>query len=137
MLELYEKKQQKARKRHRCHICGKAILPGCEYIHEKQKYDGEFNDLKRHLHCDAILDAYLDVSSESEYSDDEVQEFVSDICGELFAKWQCTEGDYYEKCDRERCFECPLVFKRLLNPSLLAAMEADVKANEEDAKDGR
>lgn len=131
MLDFSERRQTQARKRHKCHICGKAILPGCEYIHEKQKYDGRFFDLKRHLHCDAILDAYLDGSSESEYSDDAVWDFVSDICGELFAEWICTEEDYYDKCDKQRCFECPLVFKRLLKPSLLAAMEADVKANEE------
>lgn len=131
MLEFSERSQTRARKRHMCHICGKAILPGCEYIHEKQKYDGEFHDLKRHLHCDAILDAYLNDRGENEYSDDEVFEYLSDICGELFAKWICPEEDYYEKCDKDRCFECPLIFKRLLNPSIVAAMEADVKANKE------
>jgi len=83
MSELYERRQVTARRPHKCHLCGETIPPGVVYIREKWHDDG-FNEVKRHIHCDALLDEFL--SSDSfvgEYYDDEVWEWIRDKCLEL------------------------------------------------------
>jgi hypothetical protein len=42
-----------ARKQHRCIWCGEPILRGEKYRHERSVYNGEMQDHKWHLECDA------------------------------------------------------------------------------------
>lgn len=131
MLEFYRSEQRKARKNHECDVCGKPILRGCDYIYASQKCDGEIYAFHQHIHCDALLDAFLASGCYDgvEYSLDEVQEWLSDLCSDLHHEGKCSEDDYYDKCDRERCFECPLIFEKTLTPEIGRAAEQSVRDN--------
>lgn len=128
--------QRKARKRHICHLCHKPILRGVEYIYQTQKYDGSIQTLKRHIHCDALLDEVLAnpklMGWAGEYTDDEVAEELREVCAVLHNYGECTEDDY-EQCGNRDCFACYLVQRAVLkNPVKLRAAEQSVKDNDED-----
>lgn len=132
MLEFSERMQRKARKQHYCDICGKSILPGCEYIQERMKANGEFLNLRRHIHCDAILDAFLCETSPDEYDSEMVALWAGRCCDDLNDEGKCSDDDFYERCDKENCFECDLVLERLLDRSVLEAARRSVRENSED-----
>lgn len=133
--EFQSRRQRKARKRYECHLCGKAILPGCEYIHESYKQnEGMIVTLKRHIHCDAILDAYNEkFNTESYYDEEEVLQTIwSEVCKNL-----CDE-EQEEDCLSDPCcvFSCELCQKELLKQPALGAAIQSVKDNY-DWDDGR
>lgn len=128
MLEFSRKEQRTARKNHRCELCGKPIFKGCEYIYESQKYDGEIHTYKRHIHCDAMLDACLSTvyPDAGEYDVVSVTECIWDeVCGAI-----CGE-DQREECDEDMAclFACELCQKKLLPPSLVGAAIQSVRDN--------
>lgn len=132
MLEFDRNEQRTARRNHICQLCRKPILRGNEYIYESQKYDGKINTYKRHIHCDALLDAFLksDWFDGQEYTDDEVHEWLCDQCNILFHHGKCSEEDYYEKCDMEGCFECELVQEKVLTkPEIFRAAKQSARDN--------
>ena len=59
-VECYKIEQRKGRKEYICQLCGEKIRKGREYICESGRYDGEFFEHKRHIHCDALFNAYFD-----------------------------------------------------------------------------
>jgi len=101
MSDLFERRQVTAHRPHKCHLCGEAIPAGVDYIREKWRDDG-FHEIKRHIHCDALLDEYL--SSDSfigEYYDDDVWEWIRDKCLELCGRDKredCESNPY--SCER-------------------------------------
>lgn len=131
MLEFSRTEQRKARKSHKCDVCGNPILKGCEYIFSSQKYDGEIHTFHQHIHCDALLDAFLnsDRYDGSEYSLDEVREWLSDLCNEIYREGKCPENDYEENCDKEGCFECALIREKVLKPEIRRAAEQSIVDN--------
>ena len=54
--QMFTKHNRKARKKHRCHECGKAILPGEEYRYESGKWDDEISSFRTCLDCLSIRD---------------------------------------------------------------------------------
>ena len=119
MSELYERRQVTARRPHKCHLCGEAIPPGVRYIREKWKDDG-FMEIHRHIHCDALLDEYLNeyFFCCGEYTDDEVWEWLRDRCLELCG-W-----DKREDCECDP-FSCKHMIESITNiNSRLAAVES-------------
>ena len=86
MSDLFERKQITAKRPHKCHLCGETIPPGVHYIREKWRDDG-FQEIHRHIHCDALLDEYFKSNhygSGYEYTEDEVWEWIRDEkCGTL------------------------------------------------------
>lgn len=110
MSDLYERRQVTARRQHKCHLCGAAIPAGVWYIREKWRDDG-FHEIKRHIHCDALLDEFFKseyYSMGDEYSDDEVWDWIRDKCLE-----QC---GYEKRCDcDENPFACPHMIERITN----------------------
>lgn len=132
MLEFSDRTQHKARKRHVCDLCGKDILPGCEYINERMRLHGEFLNLHRHIHCDAILDAFMCAVGPDEYDSETVAIWASSHCDDLNDEGACSNDDFYESCDKECCFECDLVLERILDGAILAAAKKDVRDNMED-----
>ena len=52
--ELLSSAEHRARKEHRCGICGKAIRPGEKYHYQSGKYEGEFYTTKAHRRCHDI-----------------------------------------------------------------------------------
>lgn len=122
MLEFSITERRKARKDHRCDVCGKPILKGCEYVVESQKHDGEIYIFHRHIHCNALLEAYQASNwcDGDEYSIDEFVEWLSDLCNDLYHEGKCEEN-----CDKKRCFECPLIFEKTLEPERARAMKEE------------
>lgn len=121
MAELYERRQVTANRPHKCHLCGESIPPGAVYIREKWHDDG-FNEVKRHIHCDALLDEFLDDNSfTSEYSDDEVWEWIRDRCLELCG------GDMREDCERNP-YSCERMIESITNINSRKAAEVSVEA---------
>lgn len=121
MAELYERRQVTANRPHKCHLCGETIQPGVVYIREKWHDDG-FNEVKRHIHCDALLDEFLDDNSfTSEYSDDEVWEWIRDRCLELCG------GDMREECENNP-FSCGCMIESIKNINSRKAAEVSAEA---------
>lgn len=131
MLEFYKSEQRKARKNYMCDVCGRPILRGRDYIYASQKYDREIQTSHRHIHCDALLDAFFasDRYDGVKYSIDKVLDWLFDLCNELYRQRKCSDKDYYEKCDMERCCECPLIFEKALKPEIRRAAEQSVRDN--------
>ena len=124
MSDLYERRQVTAHRPHKCHLCGDAIPPGAVYIREKWMDDG-FHEVKRHIHCDALLDEFLDDNSfTSEYSDDEVWEWIRDRCIDLCG-W-----DMREECENDP-YSCGCMIESIKNINSRRAAEASVR----DCKD--
>lgn len=130
MADCYERRQVTANRPHQCHLCGETIPTGAVYIREKWRDDG-FNEVKRHIHCDALLDEFLksDWYDGCDYTDDEVWEWIRDKCIE-----QCGHDE------REECTCNPFSCERMLDVitninSRNAAMESmkSCKAQEEGA----
>lgn len=118
MATLYERRQVTANRPHKCHLCGEAIPPGVVYIREKWRDDG-FHEVKRHIHCDALLDEFLSGNSfVGEYYDDEVWEWIRDRCMELCG------GDKREDCECNP-YSCERMIESITNiNSRLAAVES-------------
>lgn len=131
--DFWRQEQRKARKGHRCDVCGKPIIKGREYVYVSQKYEGEIQTFHQHIHCDALLNAFMesDWFDGTEYSIDEVHEWLSDMCNELFHDGICSEEDYEENCDKGRCYECALIREKVLKPEIRRAAEQSVKDNKE------
>ena len=132
MVDLFSERQLKARKRHVCHLCGRPILPGAEYIRAKWFDDG-FREVARHVHCDVLLNAIApELSDQSEFTEDEVTEILRDTCAELHNNGKCSDDDYNTCVDAD-CYGCYLVqLARIASPVILRAAEKSVRENMED-----
>lgn len=128
MLEFSNIEQRKARKNHKCEMCGKPIYKGCEYIYESQKYDGKIHTYKRHIHCDAMLDAcltsiYPDIG---EYDIDSVTDSIwNEVCCSVCGDEQRDECGEDWKC----LYACEICQKKLLPPAMLGAAIQSVRDN--------
>lgn len=129
MIEFSRTEQRKARKDHKCDVCGKPILKGCEYIFCSQKYDGEIHTFHQHIHCDALLDAFVTSHDGSDYDLDEVWYWLSYLCSQLHREGKCPDKEYYEDCDKQRCYECALIREKVLRPEISRAAEQSIKDN--------
>ena len=132
MSDIYTEWQIKARKRHTCHLCGRSIKRGSEYIRVKW-YDDGFQEVARHIHCDALLQTTLDeLTDPTSFDADEVTEILRDTCVDLHNKGICADEDY-EHCDDTDCYACFLVQRDRLEmaPTLLRAAEQSAKDNSE------
>lgn len=127
MVDVQRIEQRKARKRYECQLCGKAILPGREYIHETYKHDEGFRTVRRHIHCDAMLDAYNSEYNFDEYYDEcEVSETLwSELCKQICDKEQ------QDECSMDDLYACELCQRKLLPPSILGAAKQSVIDNDE------
>lgn len=125
MLEFTRTEQHRARRDYVCHLCGKTIRAGAEYIYEVSKYDGRLNDYRRHIHCDALLNAWAYKTGADEYEDSEIGTYLHDVvcssCG-LRGSGECAE---------ETVFSCDTALVTLLRPTVLAAAMKSVRENEE------
>lgn len=118
-----------ARKQYVCHMCGKIIFPGRQYILQKRKIDGRFKTLRRHIHCDAMLNAWVTDIRDPEqfwYKEDEV---AKDICAHVCTS-ECNIPDTcLESLEQFSCEKCQ---EALLSPSVLGAAIQSVRDNLEE-----
>lgn len=132
-LEFDRREQRTARRRHICHLCHKPILKGREYIYQTQKYEGEINTFKRHIHCDALMRAVLDgpMRGEYEWTEDEITETLREVCYDLHSAGTC-DDKFYDECGDQDCYCCYLVQREMLkDPTILTAATHSVRENDE------
>ena len=78
MLEFYTATKPKARKQHKCDLCGKIIEPGEKYSCFSGKYDGEMFTTKHCLPCNNIVNAYCDKCEHGGWADDDCEYITVD-----------------------------------------------------------
>lgn len=121
MGDLYERRQVTARREHTCHLCGQTVPAGIRYVREKWFYDG-FDEVKRHIHCDALLDEYLksDYYNGCEWDDDGVWEWIRDRCLDLCG------NDMREDCTKNP-FSCVRMVASITNVNSRKAAEDSLR----------
>lgn len=102
MLDFYTASMPKARKKHKCDLCGQTIEKGQQYSYFTGKYDGEFFTTRHCLPCSEIIDAYCDRIGEQEYDEDGVQDWLRDTYCDY-----CEHGSRNEDDCEEVEFCCP------------------------------
>lgn len=124
-VECYKIEQRKGREEYICQLCGEKIHKGREYICESGRYDGTFFEHKRHIHCNAIAEAYFSEPwSEDEYTEDEILDYVRDVC--------CGCQKYHDdECEADP-YACEKVIRKLVPESLQGAALRSVEENRED-----
>lgn len=103
MLEFYNSTQRKARKEHKCDLCGQVIRKGEKYIRHSGKYDGDLFDDKYHLTCKNIIDAYCSDQGDREYCNDIVQDWLHDT--------YCLDCKHYDYDCTFSELNCPFIQK--------------------------
>lgn len=110
-------------------MCGRNILTGAEYVYECQKFNGEILQMRRHIHCDAMLEAYFDAEQPDEYGESEVHEWVCDrSCN------GCPHADSgdCEAAGTDAVWGCAFAQRAILPRSVQAAAKRSVLENDED-----
>ena len=82
MIEILQDKTVKARKDHRCDLCGGLIRKGLTYNCQSNKLDGDVYTHKAHLKCTEMC-KLLDLYRDADYGVDE--EIFCDSVDEVFA----------------------------------------------------
>ena len=104
-MEFYTCKFSKARKPHKCHICGLEIAPGELYYRESGMWEGDFFDRCTCKVCDRARQEYLDTSTENEYDDWS----ISDNVKETLCYGRKKAGKCEDDCDHGDPLLCPIV----------------------------
>lgn len=89
-------KHRKARKEHRCELCGGKINAGEHYVYTFQKDGGDVTSFKNHEQCDFILgELWRFLDPDDGISDDGFQEGCQEYCHEFVCPHceHCNEGD--------------------------------------------
>ena len=104
MLEFSNSTYPKAKKEYKCDLCNQAIHKGKVYHRWSGKYDGDIFDCKYHPVCQEIISAYCNAMNDSEYSNDEIYDWLHDE--------YCLDCKHYENDDcTEYPLSCPLIRK--------------------------
>ena len=105
MLDFCTDKIVKAKKDHKCSLCGQKIQAGESYRRYSGKYEGDFFDCCYHDSCYHLIGKFCRIEGEDEYSEDWVQEWIM-----LKVCWDCPNE---EEC-LENTFRCKKVIERIL-----------------------
>lgn len=106
MGDFFTRKEVKARKLHKCSLCRDLIRKKETYVKHAGSYSGDFFSCKLHAHCDALLEAYLDIEGYGEYSFDEVSDWLYDKCKgcRFYKDGDCTIDDNPYDCEVNRAW---------------------------------
>ena len=118
-------KQARAKQRYICHLCRKPILFGNQYMAETRKDERGYTTLHRHIHCDAMLEAYKRYYSDELYYSERQ---VTKVLREKLCKYICDEKQRGE-CGPEDVFACELSQERILSPTVMGAAKESVREN--------
>ena len=107
MPELLRSEIRTARKPHTCSLCCEEIKPGEQYRYDTYKFDGDVNDLKTHMECDAVSTFLWDYVDPWEgMTSDDFLYACADVCRtfvcpdcEHFDPEHAEDGDYCQKND--------------------------------------
>lgn len=78
MMEFYTENIRRAKKSHKCDLCGNQISIGEKYHRQSGKYDGEFFDRCLHERCNNIISTYCKENNEQEYDEWSIEDWLSD-----------------------------------------------------------
>ena len=103
MMDFSRSSTHKAKKPHKCFLCGGEIAIGEKYERYTGKYDGDFFDQCFHENCIAILDKFCRDQQDEEYQQDWVSDWLyGRVCDDCPKKESCEENDIlknYEEWD--------------------------------------
>jgi len=103
MITSLKRKTIKARKKHRCDLCGGFIKKGERYHYESNVYDRDLYEFKAHLHCMGLADD-LDMFNKM---DDE------GLTGEAFSEFIWEEYNYSFP-DEELTYDTEMMVSKLI-----------------------
>lgn len=122
-----QRNQRKAKSKRVCGLCLEAILPGMEYIHHKIRLNEQcvhkYTEGSYHIHCDAIMDAYLADGGDNAYDSEEVEIW-------LRGKAQCAACETMEINGCNSPFGCAYAVQEVLSASLRSAAIESIRAIE-------
>ena len=97
MLDFYTIQKPKAKKEHRCDMCGCLIEKGQTYQRYSGKYCGSMFSYKYCLPCAAFIDAYCG-EVENEYDEDAISEWLAE---KECSQCPCADesSEQYDTCD--------------------------------------
>jgi len=125
VVQFYTQEQRKSRKEYKCQLCGETIRKGLDYINEHGNYDGRFFEHRRHIHCNAIFEAYCaEPWVDEEYSEDDIWDYVRGACCPEYRNDECEDNP----------FSCRTVIEKLVPESLWNVCQESIYGNREDGK---
>lgn len=83
--------ERKARKQHKCRLCGKTIEKDEVYVYSSGVWEGDFFSDKEHKWCNLVLHQFIRKNGYGEYSLDEFHEWLYES--------QCHKCKHYEDSD--------------------------------------
>ena len=93
MMDFSRSSTHKAKKPHKCFLCGGKIAIGEKYERYTGKYDGDFFDQCFHENCIAILDKFCRDQQDEEYQQDWVADWLYErVCNDCKKKEHCEEN---------------------------------------------
>ena len=99
-----------ARRRHRCGLCCRSILPGETYWRQASLDHGQAWTHKTCEHCERVAWAFCRVMGESEWDQECVLEWLSDEhpadLAAFAAGWRWPDGDLVPVPFGSRCVDC-------------------------------
>ena len=99
MGDFHSHKEVEARKVHKCELCRNQINVKEKYIRSAGVSSGDFYNNALHITCDYILDDYLNENDDSEFSWDEVMDWLRDkYCYKCGEEEECVLNVY--KCKK-------------------------------------
>ena len=99
-----------ARRRHRCGVCYRSILPGETYWRQASLDHGQAWTNKTCEHCERVAWAFCRVTGESEWDGENAIEWLSDehpaVLAAFAAGWRWPDGDLVPVPFGSRCVDC-------------------------------
>ena len=99
-----------ARRRHRCGLCYRSILPGETYWRQASLDHGQAWTHKTCEHCERVAWAFCRVTGESEWDGENAIEWLSDehpaVLAAFAAGWRWPDGDLVPVPFGSRCVDC-------------------------------
>lgn len=100
---IVQRTQRKAKSKRVCGLCLEAIMPGREYIHHKIRLNEQcrrkYTEGSYHIHCDALMDAYLADGWDNAYNVEDVETWLRE-------KALCTSCTQYKTGNCPSPFDC-------------------------------
>ena len=102
---ILDSKDRKAKKEHRCDLCGEIIQKGEIYYWSKNIYDGTIYEWREHKKCQSICGAIWDyVDPDEGMSDQDFHDGCAEVC-QIFVCPDCLKWNKeYEGCEDDESY---------------------------------
>ena len=111
-MEVIERRNVRARKDHRCDLCGCVIAKGELHEWQKNKCNGELYVFRVHLHCQELSGKIWDyVDPDEGMCDDEFYDALLALASIFYCPFHCDEYEE-DMCDCDRGFDADVCVRR-------------------------